>query len=184
MPINKPFRLTAAFIEGLHDEGIAITWPGTEPVEEYECLDLNLLESAAKQAFQAGFGVEFYPTIYDKAACLFFLIAGGHIFRNGNKRTAVLALDQFLTANSYYLFMSNPAVKKLAEDTAEYRLRFGDHKSAMAEIAKKIKDNSFPFRLARIANPSVYRHLHKLKRLIREDPLNHPDARPRQAPPI
>ncbi len=143
-----------------------------------------MLESAAEQPFQAGFGVEFYPTIYDKAGCLFFLLAGGHIFRNGNKRTAVLALDQFLTANSYYLFMSNSAVKKLAEDTAEYRLTFGDHKVAMAEIAKKIRENSFPFRMARIANSSTYRYLHKLKRLIQDDPLNHPDARPRQAPPI
>jgi death on curing protein len=54
------------------------------------------LESAAEQPFQAGFGVEFYPTIYDKASCLFFSIAGGHIFSNGNKRASVLALDQFL----------------------------------------------------------------------------------------
>ena len=60
----------------------------------FDCIDLNLLESAAEQPFQAGFGMDFYPTIYDKAACLFFSIAGGHICTNGNKRTGVLALDQ------------------------------------------------------------------------------------------
>ena len=40
----------------------------------FDCLDLNLLQSAAEQPFQAGFGMEFYPTIYDKAACLFFSV--------------------------------------------------------------------------------------------------------------
>lgn len=182
MPASKPFfRLTAAFIESLHDEGITITWPGIEPVEEYECLDLNLLESAAEQPFQAGFGVDFYPTIYDKAACLFFSIAGGHIFRNGNKRTAVLALDQFLMANAYYLYMSNDAIKKMAEDTAKYRILDRDHKAVKAEIAEAIAATTFQFKAARKINPKFYRRGHKVKKLIRTDPLNQPGALPRQA---
>jgi death-on-curing protein len=82
-------------------------WPGTEPVYPHDCLDQNLLASAAVQPFQSGFGMDFYPTVSDKAACLFFSLAGGHIFSNGNKRTAVLALDQFLIANSIYLVLSN-----------------------------------------------------------------------------
>jgi prophage maintenance system killer protein len=93
LPKSKLFKLTPAYLEFLHDRGIAVFWPGVEPVASYDCLDLNLLESATEQPFQAGFDVEFYPTIYDKAACLFFSIAGGHIFTNGNKRTAVLALN-------------------------------------------------------------------------------------------
>jgi prophage maintenance system killer protein len=99
---KKQFPLTAQYIEDIHDQGIAIAFPGLEPVHPHDCLDRNLLESAAEQPFQGGFGVDyFYPTIYDKAACLFFSIAGGHIFGNGNKRTGVLALDQFLWANLF-----------------------------------------------------------------------------------
>ena len=59
-----------------------MSFPGVEPVYEDEPLNENLLESAAEQPFQGGFGVDYYPTIYDKAACLFFSIAGGHIFYN------------------------------------------------------------------------------------------------------
>ncbi len=181
MPTSNAFQFSAAYIEGLHDEGIALSWPGVEPVEQYECLDLNLLESAAQQPFQAGFGVEFYPTIYDKAACLFFSIVAGHIFRNGNKRTAVLALDQFLYANAYYLFLSNEAIKKLAEETAQYRLLGKNHKDVIAAVSKTIAANSFPFRAARLLHPEAYRRLHKVKRMIQAHPLNRPDSRPRQA---
>lgn len=152
-----------------------------EPVQEYERLDLNLLESAVQQPFQAGFGVEFYPTIYDKAACLFFSIAAGHIFRNGNKRTAVLALDQFLYANAHYLFLSNDAIKKMAEQTAQYRLLGKNHKDVIAAISKTVEANSFPFKAVRLRNPKAYRSLHKVKRMIHTDPLNSPNARPRQA---
>jgi hypothetical protein len=67
LPRNKIFRLTAAYIESLHDDGIAFFWPGVQPVPSSDCIDLNLLESAAEQPFQAGFGQEFYPTIFDKA---------------------------------------------------------------------------------------------------------------------
>jgi len=150
-------------------------------VHEYECLDINLLESAAEQPFQAGFGVEFYPTIYDKAACLFFSIAGGHIFRNGNKRTAVLVLDQFLMANAYYLYLSNDSIKTLAEETAQYRALNRDHKTVMEEIARLLENSTFPFRAAHKINPRVYRRMHRVKNLIRNHPLNAASARPRQA---
>jgi len=181
LPKDKVFRLTAASIEVLHDIGIAFAWPEIEPVAAFDCLDLNLLESAAEQPFQCGFGVEFYPTLYDKAACLFFSIAGGHIFGNGNKRTAVLALDSFLTMNAVYLLLSNEEVRKLAEETATYRMRNENAKEAIAKISRLIARNSAAFRLLRLTNPSAYRTFHSAKNLIRQAASNQPDARPKQA---
>jgi len=55
-----------------------------------------------------------YPTLAAKAAYIFVHIAGGHIFSNGNKLTAVLCVDTFLLANSQYLLLSNKAMYDLA----------------------------------------------------------------------
>jgi death-on-curing protein len=182
LPRSKPAaRLTSAYLEFLHDKGVAIRFKNTEPVAAYDCLDLNLLESAAEQPFQAGWGEEFYPSIYDKAACLFFSIAGGHIFRNGNKRTAVLAIDQFLMANGIYLLMSNPDMEKLAERTASYRERNENHQAVMREIAAIARDNSFEFRAIRKSHPKQYRRFHQTKNAIRAFHLNQPGIRPLQA---
>jgi death-on-curing family protein len=165
---SEPFRFTPAFIEFLHDEGIALNFPGIEPVYKNDVLDRNLLESAAEQPFQGGFGQDFYPTIYDKAACLFFSIAGGHIFSNGNKRTGVLALDQFLLANSVYLLLSNEDIKQLAKSTASYREREEDHKLVKQRISDIIRAESTEFRTVRELNPTAYRRFLRLRRSIRK----------------
>jgi prophage maintenance system killer protein len=165
---KKQFPLTAQYIEDIHDQGIAIAFPGLEPVHPHDCLDRNLLESAAEQPFQGGFGVDyFYPTIYDKAACLFFSIAGGHIFGNGNKRTGVLALDQFLWANSIYLLLQNTEIHDLAIWTATYRTRNQDPVDVKATIARVVEEESLEFRLLRRDHPSLYARLHRVKRIIR-----------------
>jgi len=117
---------------------------------------------------QAGFGVEFYPTIYDKAACYFFLIAGGHIFGNGNKRTAVLVVDQFMWGNGYYLNLSNDRIRKLAEQTASYKPRGENHKDVIAALSRLIQDNSFPFRFIRKSRPKQYRKFHEIKNTVRK----------------
>lgn len=168
MPTDKTFRIPASAIKFIHDDGIAISFPGLEPVHGGDPLDRNLLESAAEQPFQGGFGIDYYPTIYDKAACLFFSLAGGHIFYNGNKRTAVLVLDQFLMANSIYLLLSNADIKKLAEDTAKRGELHEDHKIVRDRIATSIRDNSVEFRKLRKTHPAFYRYLHKMKRLARD----------------
>jgi prophage maintenance system killer protein len=148
-----------------------------------DCIDLNLLESAAEQPFQAGFGVEFYPAIHNKAACLFFSIAGGHIFSNGNKRTAVLALDQFLAANSIYLLLSNKQIRSDAEKTASYRTRGEDHKVVMSRLSKRIRDNSIPFKLLRAFDRGMYRSMLQVRRVIRTNELNREGTKPKQKRP-
>jgi death-on-curing protein len=176
LPRNKAaaFPITAAYIEFLHDKGIAVTWPGVEPVQSNDVLDRNLLESAPQQPFQSGFGVDLYPTIYDKAACLFFSIVANHIFTNGNKRTGVLALDQFLLANSIYLLLDNDEIRELAEWTAKYRERGDDHKGVLREIENRISHNSVRFANMRDSSPEGGRKLMRLRRIIRHNFLNDP----------
>lgn len=169
MPRSKKQRpLTAQYIEDIHDQGIAIAFPGVEPVQSNDCLNRNLLESAAEQPFQGGFGVDFfYPTVYDKAACLFFSIAGGHIFGNGNKRTAVLALDQFLWANSIYLLLPNKDIYDLAIWTATYRTRNEQPEDVRRRIAQLIEANSVEFGIIRRTDMKFYRRLLKVRKIIR-----------------
>ena len=169
MPRNKAaFRLEAGYIEAIHDEGIALSWPGIEPVSRNDVLNRHLLHSASEQPFQGGFGFgDFYPTLYDKAACLFFSIAGNHIFGNGNKRTAVLALDQFLLANSLYLILSNQEVYRLALESATYNKRGEKSETLMKRIAQRIRENSIEFRKIKSKNREFYRSLHRIRRFIR-----------------
>jgi len=58
----------------------------------------NLLDSVVHRPQQSAFGVD---TLFDKAGALFESISHNHAFHNGNKRTAFLALAQFLFYNGY-----------------------------------------------------------------------------------
>ena len=142
-------------------------WPGVEPVGRNDVVDRNLLESAPQQPFQAVFGVDCYPTIYDKAACLFFSICTGHIFTNGNKRTAVLAVDQFMLANEVYLTLPNEDMRRLAEHTAEYNIRQENQRDVRERISRLFRDNSTTFRETFHTNRAIHRRMHRVKRLIR-----------------
>jgi prophage maintenance system killer protein len=164
---DRTYRFSASFIKFIHDEGIALSFPGIEPVHEREPLNRVLLASAAEQPFQGGFGIDYYPTIYDKAACLFFSIAGGHIFYNGNKRTAVLVVDQFLLANSIYLLLSNAEIKRLAEQTASYRERGEDQRDVRDGITRLLRDNSAELKVLRKVDMKMYGHLHRVKNVLR-----------------
>lgn len=63
------------------------------------------------------FGKEQFPTIFQKACCYFHsIVRGGHIFHNGNKRTALTVLETYLNMNGYELAFSN----NQAEDFAVY----------------------------------------------------------------
>ena len=161
------YGLTAQYIEFLHDHGIGVVYGGNEPVGAGECIDRNLLESAPLQPFQSAFGVDAYPTIYDKAACLFFSIAGGHIFTNGNKRTSVLALEYFLIANAILLAIPNEEMVTLTRHTASHRSRGESPEAMKSTIALEIQENSAPFKELRVLERRGYMFWHKIKRDMR-----------------
>ncbi len=72
--------------------------------------DQGLLESAVYRSQHSAFGVDAYPTLFDKAAALFESLARSHCFYNGNKRTALASLDIFLKKNGYKLIKNDDEV--------------------------------------------------------------------------
>lgn len=61
--------------------------------------DRHLLLSAERRPRMMVFGEEQFPTLYDKAAALLQSLAYHHLFVDGNKRTAIRAVEMFLKAN-------------------------------------------------------------------------------------
>jgi death-on-curing protein len=107
----------------IHDELVSRLWPGTELVEKGSLRDRGLLEAALARPFQSAFGEDAYPTILGKAAALFHSLIANHCFVDGNKRTAVLALQGFLVANSFVVFLDDETVYNLARETAAHNVR-------------------------------------------------------------
>jgi death-on-curing protein len=93
-------------VKDLHDVVIkhdkyktfGITWDGS-------------VESCLERPFTEICGREMYPGIFTKAAVLLHSFAGPfHPFIEGNKRTALLLTDMFLTINGYSLTLPDDVV--------------------------------------------------------------------------
>jgi death on curing protein len=173
---SQLYRLWPAFIENAHDFGIGIVWPGIEPVGEATCLDLNLLRSTAEQPYQECFGRELYPTLAAKAAYLFVHLAGGHIFSNGNKRTAVLCLDTFLMANSRYLVLTNEEARELAVWVASAGERGDKFEKVFETVREAVEASTVALNALRKIDLEQYRYAIHQKNWIRTDPHNQPNA--------
>jgi death-on-curing protein len=65
------------------------------------------LEASIAVPRQTMFGEELYPDLFSKATILFYLLIKNHAFVDGNKRTAALALIEFLERNGYTLDATN-----------------------------------------------------------------------------
>lgn len=61
------------------------------------------LASVVGQVQQSLFGEDAYATLADKAAAYAFFLTMNHPFNDGNKRTAVVALDVFLDQHGHLL---------------------------------------------------------------------------------
>lgn len=162
----------------IHDRLVARMWPGTDPIQGDEPRDLALLESAVSSPFQSAFEQDIHPYTLEKGAALFRSLNSNHCFLNGNKRTAVLALDIFLVANGYCLILSNDDMYKLAEQTANYKQRGLSHDEALAEILRSIKENVVPFETIESESKrtekyvGLYERLIRMRDQIRSDPRN------------
>jgi death-on-curing family protein len=148
--------LGAAYIERIHDVLVTKLWPGTDPIADNEFRNAAMLESAAARPFHSAGGEDAFPTIFEKAVALFHALNADHPFWNGNKRTAVIALDHFLAANEFFLAVPNDQMYALAEKTASYKKRGISHDQSMDEIASAIRERviGFPAVLAaKMRNP-------------------------------
>jgi death-on-curing protein len=75
----------------------------TAEPERFEIVNTPGLLSALTTPFQAAFGQEAFPELFDKAAALAFLLIANHPFRDGNKRIAGEAMRLFLARNGLAL---------------------------------------------------------------------------------
>lgn len=133
------------YVEYIHDVLVVKLWPGTQPVSASEFRSIELLESAVSRPFQSVCGQDAYPTLFEKAVALFHALNADHIFWNGNKRTAVLALDHFLIANELFLAAGNDEMYDLAEKTASYKARRLSQDESMDEIRLTVGERIVTF---------------------------------------
>ncbi len=74
-------------------------------VDDYQVLKENQLHYLV-EAVGGKFGdIEFYPTIFQKAAVYAHHIITGHIFLDGNKRIGMHCMLLFLNINGYFLLL-------------------------------------------------------------------------------
>ena len=66
--------------------------------------DNGLLESAVAQPQMTFEGRDLYPTLVEKAAALGYSLVKNHVFVDGNKRVAHLAMETFLALNGFEIF--------------------------------------------------------------------------------
>ena len=158
----------------LHDDLISVLWPGVDPVSPHEYRNSHLLASAIARPFQSAFGEEIYKGIFKKGTALFHSLIANHPFHNGNKRTAVLAIDNFLLANGYFLTLSNEKTYKLAKLTASYRENGMAHDAIFSKIEDTLRSGSIS--LLDLKKGKVPRGLYDQVKLhqgsIRRNPLN------------
>ena len=107
----------------------------------------NLLVSAAEAPYK-GFGDEdFYPSTVAKGARLAFGLINNHPFADGNKRTAMQAMVQFLSANGVEIEYKQKQLVNLAEGIATKEIQYEDvhiwleeHKSNKLQQLKLFED--------------------------------------------
>ena len=86
------------------------------------------------------FGEEVYPDLFSKAAVLVQSVAQGHLFHNGNKRTALACLYLFLYINGHdFIVDSQEAENFIVDVVTEEEFKGTD---GIKNIADFIKNNS------------------------------------------
>lgn len=179
---SRVCRLGTAYVEWIHDKLVSAVWPTKDPIAVGEYRSHQLLESALGRSFQWAGGQDAYPEIVEKAAALFHSLIANHPFHNGNKRTAVLAMDAFLIGNGYSLVVDNDLMYELAQDTASYRERGIGHDQQLQHITDVLDENTVEIEILRNVRISdkkmrdtivrFCKEQTKARRSIRRHPLN------------
>lgn len=94
-----------------------MTWD--EPIPDFKTRSPGILESCLLSPMATYGKKSLYPTLYSKAAILFYLLIKNHPFVNGNKRIAVTSLLTFLFFNKKWLKVTPERLYKTAVWVAE-----------------------------------------------------------------
>lgn len=93
------------------------------------------LTTIIEEPQKVSYGHEAYPTIWIKAACLLQRLTKGHVFADGNKRTAYLSTVMFLKLNHIEFKLSG----KDARDFMFDEMFAPDNKDQMIKITPVFK---------------------------------------------
>lgn len=157
----------------IHDFMVSALWPGSDPTGPEEYRNRGLVGSAVARPFHTAFREELYKSLFEKAAALFHSLIANHPFHNGNKRTAVVALDHFLLANGYFLLLDNAGMYALAKETASYREKGISHEEIFQHIQTTIREFAVPLRQVKPKLPAtMYSTVLRVRRRIRNHKLN------------
>lgn len=122
--------LTAEQIIELHDE-LLNRYGGLPGIR-----DKNLLMSAIEAPKVAMFGIEMYPSVYEKAAAYLYHIICNHPFNDANKRTGYTTMLVFLEVNNVKqtfkkedleILVVEVAKGKISKEQIAKFLEFGDY---------------------------------------------------------
>jgi death-on-curing protein len=136
-------ELTLDHIEHVSHVLAQVTMNWNEPIPGFTSRFQGKLESCLKTPFQAFGGTDFYPTLEDKAAILFYLMVKNHPFQNGNKRIAVTSLYVFLALNGRWMTLSKDDLYELAMFVAGSPAKWKD--AVVMGVRNLIRKHKVPF---------------------------------------
>lgn len=90
-----------------------------EPIPAFSFAKQNKVESLVDLPKRSFFGIDAYPTLFDKAAIIFYSINKDQIFANGNKRMSTACLAVFLIINGRALNVSPDDLTRKALELAK-----------------------------------------------------------------
>lgn len=88
----------------------------------YGIADEDAIDSCLNQPKQQFSGQDLYPDLGDKAAAYAFFLCQNHAFVDGNKRTAAIAVNVFLSLNGYQFSPPAGEIKEKFETLAAGQL--------------------------------------------------------------
>ena len=121
--------LSVEELNQIHDAMIA-AFGGTPEIR-----DAGLLESVSSAPFQSVFGVDAYPTVFDKAAKYLLDFSRYQIYADGNKRMGIGAASVFLLTNGFHLTLPEESMYNLVMDIATGKIE------EVSQVADILKDN-------------------------------------------
>jgi len=106
--------------------------------ERARLLHPGLLDLALDLPSQRLYGVELYPTVWDKAAVYLTEIIRLHVFEGANKRTAFLAAYSFLRLNGYELSLGDEEVEGLCLAIAQNHVSFDEVSETLKRSSQEV----------------------------------------------
>lgn len=108
------------------------------PEETIGVRDSHALNMCVESLNYSAFGEETYPTLEEKASILYINLVKKHCFHNANKRTAHVALIQFLRMNGRKWIMADDDAIELAVDVATWgNSKFDSLKEYMVNVIRE-----------------------------------------------